>query len=69
MIKRLTDRLVAGDIRGVKDHLQAEKSYQDKSVRFLENHDEDRAIVKFGRERSMAAAVIISTIPGICFLF
>jgi hypothetical protein len=67
--KRLTDRLVAGDIRGVKDHLQAEKSYQDKSVRFLENHDEDRAIVKFGRERSMAAAVIISTIPGIAFYF
>ncbi|MDP2363233.1 MAG: alpha-amylase family glycosyl hydrolase, partial [Ignavibacteria bacterium] len=67
--KRLTDRLVAGDIRGVKDHLNAEKSYQDKSVRFLENHDEERAIVKFGRERSMAAAVIISTIPGIAFYF
>ena len=67
--KRLTDRLVAGDIHGVKDHLHAEKSYQDKSVRFLENHDEDRAIVKFGRERSMAAAVIISTIPGIAFYF
>ena len=67
--KKLTDRLVAGDIRGVKDHLNAEKVYQDKSVRFLENHDEDRAIVKFGRERSMAAAVIISTIPGIAFYF
>ena len=67
--KRLTDRLVASDIRGVKDHLNAEKSYQDKSVRFLENHDEDRAIVKFGREKSMAAAVIISTIPGIALYF
>lgn len=67
--KRLTDRLVACDLRGVKDHLNAEKSYQDKSVRFLENHDEDRAIVKFGRERSMAAAVIISTVPGIALYF
>ena len=67
--KKLTDRLVSGDIRGVKDHLNAEKSYQDKSVRFLENHDEDRAIVKFGREKSMAAAVIISTIPGITLYF
>jgi glycosidase len=67
--KRLTDRLVAGNIRSIKDHLIAEKSYQQKSVRFLENHDEDRAIVKLGRERSIAAAVIISTIPGITFYF
>jgi len=67
--KRLTDRLISGDIKSIKDHLNAELSYQDRSVRFLENHDEDRASVKFGRERSLAAAVIISTIPGIAFYF
>jgi glycosidase len=67
--KRLTDRLVGGDIKSIKDHLNAEKEYQEKSVRFLENHDEDRAIVKLGRERSMAAAVITSTIPGVAFYF
>jgi hypothetical protein len=67
--KRLTDRLISGDIKSIKDHLTAEMSYQDKSVRFLENHDEDRAIVKLGRERSMAAAVVISTIPGIALYF
>jgi len=67
--KKLTDRLISGDIRSIKDHLNAEMSYQEKSVRFLENHDEDRSIVKLGRERSMAAAVIISTIPGIAFYF
>lgn len=67
--KRLTDRLISGDVKSIKDHLNAEISYQDRSVRFLENHDEDRAIVKLGRERSMAAAVIISTIPGIAFYF
>jgi len=67
--KRLTDRLISGDIKSIKDHLNAELSYQDRSVRFLENHDEDRASVKFGRERSLAAAVIISTIPGITFYF
>lgn len=67
--KRLTDRLISGDIKSIKDHLNAELSYQNRSVRFLENHDEDRAIVKLGRERSMAAAVIISTIPGIAFYF
>ncbi len=67
--KRLTDRLVAGEIYSIKEHLQAEKSYQEKSVRFLENHDEERAIVKLGRERSIAAAVIVSTIPGVSFYF
>lgn len=67
--KRLTDRLVAGDVNSIRDHLQAEDEYQNKSVRFLENHDEERAIVKLGRERSLAAAVIMSTIPGIAFYF
>ncbi|MBP8794106.1 MAG: hypothetical protein KBH29_13095 [Lutibacter sp.] len=67
--KRLTDRLAAGAIHSIKEHLQAEKVYQEKSVRFLENHDEDRAIVKLGRERSIAAAVVISTISGITFYF
>ncbi len=67
--KRLTDRLGGSDIHSIKDHLHAEEAYQQKSVRFLENHDEERAIVKFGRERSLAAAVIISTIPGMIFYF
>jgi len=67
--KRLTDRLAAGNIHSIIEHLQAEKDYQQKSVRFLENHDEDRAIVKFGREKSIAAAVIVSTILGIAFYF
>lgn len=67
--KRLTDRLGGSDIHSIKDHLHAEKTYQQKSVRFLENHDEERAIFKFGREKSLAAAVIISTITGMIFYF
>lgn len=67
--KKLTDRLVGGDIHSIKDHLYADYKYQQKSVRFLENHDEERAVIKFGRERSLAAAVIMSTIPGIAFYF
>lgn len=62
--KRLTDRLSSGDITGVKAHLHAEKSFQVKSARFLENHDEQRAVTKFGKQRSLAAANIISTIQG-----
>ncbi len=67
--KRLTDRLASADVRSVRDHLRAEPNYQKKSVRFLENHDEDRAIIKFGKEKSLAAAVVISTIQGMIFYF
>jgi glycosidase len=62
--KKLTDRLAFDDIKGVHSHLRAEKSFQLKSVRFIENHDEQRAIIKFGKQKSLAAAVVISTIPG-----
>ncbi len=62
--KRLTDRLGSADLRTIKDHLKAEMDFQLKSVRFIENHDEERATSKFGKDRSMPAAVVISTIPG-----
>ncbi len=67
--KRLTDRLAADQIQSVIDHLKAEKSFQLKSVRFLENHDEKRAIEKFGKQKSLAAATAISTIQGMKFFF
>lgn len=67
--KKLTDRLGGGDIQSIRDHLRADVTYQQKSVRFLENHDEERAIVKFGRERSLSAATVISTIPGMSLFF
>ncbi len=65
--KRLTDRLAANSIQSVIDHLKADKSFQLKSVRFLENHDEKRAIIKFGKQKSLAAAAVISTIQGMKF--
>jgi glycosidase len=63
--KQLTDRLITGDIVNIKSHLFADHYYQMKSVRFIENHDEERASVKFGKEKSLAAATVISTIKGI----
>jgi len=63
--KKLTDILSADDIAGVKGHLTAGKEYQSKSVRFLENHDETRAVTKFGKTKSFAAAVLICTIQGL----
>ncbi len=65
--KKLSDRLSDGDISGIKAHLQADKQFQLKSVRFIENHDEDRSITRLGRFKSLAAAVVISTIQGVRF--
>jgi glycosidase len=54
----------AGDIRS---YLMMDSLYQQRSVRFIENHDELRAVSAFGRERSLAAAVILTTVPGLRF--
>jgi len=62
--KRLLDRLGSSDVRSIKDHLRAEKDFQIKSVRFIENHDEERAAAKLGKDKSLAAATVISTIQG-----
>jgi hypothetical protein len=61
--KRLYDRLVAGNGEGVEGHLHAGLDYQEKLVRFTENHDEPRAAAAFGA-RSRAAAVAVATLPG-----
>ncbi|MFZ6034334.1 MULTISPECIES: alpha-amylase family glycosyl hydrolase [Melioribacter] len=67
--KKLTDRITAGYVRDIHDHLMAEESYQKKSVRFIENHDEERSVTLLGKEKALAAAVIISTIQGMRFYF
>ena len=61
--KRLYDRLEHEDAASVRGHLQADLSYQERLLRFIENHDEPRAAPTFG-ERARAAAVVMSTIPG-----
>lgn len=65
--KKLYDRLWNAPVRDIKNHLKAEESFQNKSVRFIENHDEKRALKIFGRGRSYAAATVIATIPGMRF--
>lgn len=62
--KRLYDRLLNAPVASIRDHLTADKDFQFKSIRFIENHDEERAAHAFGNERSAAAAVVISTIQG-----
>lgn len=64
--KRLYDRLLRGSADDVRGHLRAEPGYQRKSARFIENHDEPRSAVAFGA-RADAAAVVMSTLPGMRF--
>ena len=65
--KKLTDRLKSASPIEINEHLLAEADYQNKSLRFIENHDEKRAVTILGKEKSKAAAVIISTILGMHF--
>jgi hypothetical protein len=65
--KRLYDRL-AGDLGEVRSHLGADPGFQDRSARFLENHDEPRAASVFGvDDRQRAAAVVSFLCPGLRF--
>lgn len=65
--KRLYDRLLADDPNLIRGHLRAERAYQDKLARFLENHDEPRAAAAFAWPRHRAAAIITYLSPGLRF--
>ncbi len=62
--KRLYDRLVSESAQSVRAHLQAADDYQERLVRFIENHDEPRAADTFTPEKERAAAVVMSTLEG-----
>jgi hypothetical protein len=66
--KRLYDRLHHGEARPVRDHFRADIDFQNRSARFLENHDEPRAAATFSREMHKAAAVLTFLSPGLRFI-
>lgn len=63
--KRLYDRLRDRKAKPIRDHFGASMDYQEKLVRFLENHDEARAAATFSREEHEAAALITFLSPGL----
>jgi hypothetical protein len=65
--KKLYDRLRKGHARPVREHLMAELDYQNKMVRFLENHDEPRAATAFEPTQHRAAAIVTFLAPGLRF--
>jgi hypothetical protein len=62
--KRLYDRLEHDNAESVRLHLCADPAYQQKLLRFLENHDEPRAAAVFASAKERAAALATSTLPG-----
>ena len=62
--KRLYDRLEHDTAEDVRLHLCADLGYQQKLLRFLENHDEPRAASAFPQAKEKAAAVVTSTLLG-----
>ncbi len=62
--KKLYDRMEHDNVEDIRLHLLADMSYQNKLIRFIENHDEPRAATVFPPEKEKMAAVIFSTLPG-----
>ena len=62
--KRLYDRLEHGSGEDIRLHLCADHAYQEKLIRFIENHDEPRAAATFSASKARAAAVTVSTLQG-----
>ena len=62
--KVLYDRLRFANADSIRGHLRAEHLFQMRSIRFTANHDEEESLKAFGREKSLAAATIIATLPG-----
>lgn len=61
--KTLYDRISAKQSQSISDHLQADLAFQEKSLRFIENHDEPRAYQVFG-EYSIYAFSLMAFLPG-----
>ncbi|ACK66140.1 alpha amylase catalytic region [Rippkaea orientalis PCC 8801] len=65
--KRLYDRLREQISRPIREHFWADLDYQNKSTRFLENHDEPRAAATFPSGIHQAAAILTFFCPGLRF--
>lgn len=65
--KTLIDRLKGSDAGLIRGHLSADPEYQERLVRFLENHDEPHASALFSVEKHRAAALLALAAPGMRF--
>lgn len=62
--KKLFDRMEHSSAEDIRLHLCADPVYQDRLLRFIENHDEPRAAATFPPAKERAVALTIATLPG-----
>lgn len=67
--KPFYDFLRAGSAGDLRQHLRRDFASQQRTTRFLENHDEQRAAAVFSPDRIQAAATLAATAPGMRFYF
>lgn len=67
--KTLYDILRSGPAADLRAHLAAQGPLAHRQLRFIENHDEDRAAKALGEERSKAAALIMALVPGVSLFY
>ena len=63
--RRLYDHLKKDNAGSVRVHLARELGFQSRLARFVENHDEGRALDVFGSQRSRAVATLALGLPGL----
>ncbi len=63
--KSLYDKLLFTSADEIRRFISTDSFPLQSSVNFIENHDEPPAIKVFGRDRSLSAAIVISTLPGL----
>ena len=61
--KTLYDRLKEKNLREILGHLNADPGFQEKSLRFIENHDEQRAYATFAQD-SVSDFSLLCFLPG-----
>ena len=63
--KKIYDALRDRNNESLQWCLTRDKSFQEKTVRFLENHDETRAVIIFNNDIYLAAMILTYTTPGL----
>lgn len=65
--KTFYDSVRDQDAPAVRGALAAPLPYQGRMARFLENHDEHRAVEVFGKDRMVSVGTLMGTVPGLRF--
>jgi Alpha amylase, catalytic domain len=65
--KGLYDAVLGGKTEEIRWRLSTDVTWQERYARFLENHDEKRAVAAFGKQRLPGVGTLMATVPGMRF--